>query len=334
MLSAGGCVKDKVTAPPTINTEDNAKLLRYLESQGDVINNITPASIRSTVVFNNLSSCLIIDVRDNADFLNGHIPGAVNIAHDSLFNYVKANYSNNKRIVLVSASGQSAAYYASLLIIAGFQRIYYMNFGMASWNLSLNSVWTDRLNLKPDTTIISYTIYPKNKYTSLPAISLSSPGESMADFVQERASALIKKGFNENYDLDFSETSMTFNYWLELTGQFYTVCAGPFLLYASDGNMYHLPGAVLYLIPPDPSDFRSISYLQALPPDKTITLYSGTGQESAFYTAYLRLLGYDAKSLLFGMNNIDYTLLSHSPVALQYAFIIDSTINYPIATGP
>jgi hypothetical protein len=89
---------------------------------------------------------------------------------------------------------------------------------------------------------------------------------------------------------------------------------------------------VLYLVPPDLSDLRSISNLQTLPPLKEIAVYSGSGQESAYYTAYLRLLGYNAKSLLFGMNNIDYNMISR--IGQTYAFKIDSTINYPYVSGP
>ena len=327
---AGGCIKDKVTAPFTATIENNAKLLFYLEEEGDKINNILPPAMNVQEVFNNLNSYLIIDVRENSDFLNGHIPGARNIGNDSLFNYIKINHINYNKVVLVSASGQSAAYYSALLILAGFSNVYYMNFGIASWNLFFSSVWTDRLRIEPDSTIISYTFYQKNAYTSLPAISLTRAGESMEDFIQERINALIKIGFNENYNLINSESTMTLEDWKDLNEQVYTIFTGPFLLYTSLIT-YHLTGAVLYLVPPDLSDLRSISNLQTLPPYKEIAVYSGSGQESAYYTAYLRLLGYDAKSLLFGMNNIDYNMLSHA--GLAYAFKIDSTINYPYVSG-
>jgi rhodanese-related sulfurtransferase len=46
--------------------------------------------------------------------------------------------------------------------------------------------------------------------------------------------------------------------------------------------------------------------LNTLPTDKTIVVYFWTGQTSAFLTAYLWLLGYDVKSLLFGANGMIY----------------------------
>ena len=40
--------------------------------------------------------------------------------------------------------------------------------------------------------------------------------------------------------------------------------------------------------------------------DKPVVVYCYTGQTSAHMAAYLRVLGYDAKSLLFGMNGMSY----------------------------
>jgi rhodanese-related sulfurtransferase len=108
------------------------------------------------------------------------------------------------------------------------------------------------------------------------------------------------------------------------------------MLYSSNifiENTYHPLNVVFYKVPPDPSDFRSTSYLQTLPINKPIAIYSGTGQESAFYTAYLRLLGYDVKSILFGANNLLYEMLFRSPEIRIFAFTSSSIMNYPYVTG-
>jgi len=44
--------------------------------------------------------------------------------------------------------------------------------------------------------------------------------------------------------------------------------------------------------------------LKTLPTDKTIVVYCYTGQNSARIATYLRVLGYDAKSLKFGANGM------------------------------
>jgi rhodanese-related sulfurtransferase len=46
--------------------------------------------------------------------------------------------------------------------------------------------------------------------------------------------------------------------------------------------------------------------LKTLPTDETIVVYCYTGQTSAALAAYLRILGYDAVTLLFGTNAMIY----------------------------
>ena len=73
---------------------------------------------------------------------------------------------------------------------------------------------------------------------------------------------------------------------------------------ATDYDHYgHVPGAMQYT--PKTSMEYNID-LTTLPTDKTIVVYCWTGQTSAFLAAYLRILGYNAKSLLFGANGMIY----------------------------
>ncbi|MCK9212384.1 MAG: rhodanese-like domain-containing protein [Ignavibacteriaceae bacterium] len=332
-----GCEKDKITAPLSVKTETSAKLLLYLEEEGDVINNILIPVLPAEDVYNNLNNYLIIDLRDRNDFSIGHILGAKNILNDSLFTYITTNQTNYSKVVLVSASGQSAAYYSALLRLAGFRNIYYMNFGMASWNILFSSVWTDRLNTDPDGSIFTHTDYKKKNYSPLPAINLKSLDQSLKELVHARVDSLIKEGFNEDYNSNTTKSAMTFIHWSHINELLYTICVGPMMLYSSSPfttNTYHLVGAILYQIPPGPADFRSVTYLQTLPSADSIAIYSGTGQESAFYSAYLRLLGYKARSILFGMNNIDYYMLLRAPEIIPYAFAPSYIMNYPYSTGP
>lgn len=336
LLLFTGCEKDKITAPFSAKTETSAKLLLYLEEEGDIINKQPIPVLTATEVYNNLNNYLVIDLRQSSVFLQGHIQGAKNIGNDSLFNYIKINYTRFDKMVLVSASGQSAAYYSSLLKLAGFSKVYYLNFGMASWNVLFSSVWMDRLNTDPDYSFFSHTDYNKRGYSSLPDIELTSSGETMKELLTQRIDSLIKEGFNEDYNSIGSKAAMLFSSWSDLHSNLYTICVGPMMLYNSSPfttNTYHLEGSVLYQIPPGPADFRSTSYLQTLPSESPIAIYSGTGQESAFYTAYLRLLGYDVKSILFGMNNIDYYMLLRADAIIPYAFQPSYIMDYPYTTG-
>jgi rhodanese-related sulfurtransferase len=73
--------------------------------------------------------------------------------------------------------------------------------------------------------------------------------------------------------------------------------------------LYHRGGRyVSYQYTPSLS-LKSDELLNTLPTDKAIVVYCWTGQTSAQVTAYLRILGYDAYSMLYGVNGCSYTAL-------------------------
>ena len=63
----------------------------------------------------------------------------------------------------------------------------------------------------------------------------------------------------------------------------------------------HINGAIQYT--PKTSLLLDAD-LKTLPTDKTIVVYCYTGQTSAHVASYLRVLGYDAYTLTFGMNKL------------------------------
>jgi rhodanese-related sulfurtransferase len=333
---SAGCEKDKVTPPFSVKTETNAEFLLYLEEAGDIINNIAPPLIEAEEVYNNLINYLIIDLRDSLSFKNGRIQGAKNISNDSVFNFVEDNCKHFSKVVMVSASGQAAAYYCSLFRLAGITNTYYMNYGMASWNSVFASIWIDRLRTFQSTTVFSSAFVNKGTFSPLPEIQVTSAGQSMEDLARERIMQLMKEGFSEDFQSIVSQQSMTFDWWMENSTSLYTICTGPLILYSSSPfttNTYHLTGAVLYHVFPDISDLRSGGYLQTIPSAVPTAVYGATGQESAFYTAYLRLLGYNARSILFGENNIDYNMLVRVADLAGFAFKSAYIKNYPYLTG-
>ena len=56
----------------------------------------------------------------------------------------------------------------------------------------------------------------------------------------------------------------------------------------------HIPGAVRYK-PESTLGFPDM--MATIPLDRTVVIYCGTGHNSAFATAFLRLFGYDASTL-------------------------------------
>jgi rhodanese-related sulfurtransferase len=63
-------------------------------------------------------------------------------------------------------------------------------------------------------------------------------------------------------------------------------------LYANPG---HIPGAYNY--EPASNPFTTPALLTTLPTNRPVVIYCFTGQTSSYLAGYLRMLGYDAKSL-------------------------------------
>ncbi|MBK7630402.1 MAG: rhodanese-like domain-containing protein [Ignavibacteriales bacterium] len=71
----------------------------------------------------------------------------------------------------------------------------------------------------------------------------------------------------------------------------------------ADYTIGHIEGAIQYT---PKVAFKLANDLKTLPTDKIIVVYCYTGQTSSFMATYLRALGYDAKSLSYGANNLFY----------------------------
>ena len=111
------------------------------------------------------------------------------------------------------------------------------------------------------------------------------------------------------------------------------ICYGTSILYSSKlHGIGHKVGTIHYMSSPL-YELRSVNYLQTLPPDKTILIYSFNGQLSACITAYLRALGYNATTLQFGANQIFYNSMFVHPQLAAYAFDYSDIKNLPYVTG-
>lgn len=325
------CIDDNILPPLTGKLNPTAELLVYFETIGDFANSeLAPALIDAEEVFANINNYLIIDVRDNSDFMAGHIEGAVNVQNDSLYSYIKnLNQNLYPKVVLVSSNGHRSAYYVCLLRLSGFNNIYTLNFGMAAWNINFADEWLNAL--KNDSARISFNnnYYPKGEFTNLPEIIFENPTASLQERVEKRIESFIKTGFTKvnQYRSRFYFFSNDF-----------LVCYGKSRLYRSpisaavDPGRGHAAGTIHYA---DEQFFelRSVQYLQTLPTDRAILIYGYNGQLSACMTAYLRVLGYDAISLEFGANQIFYNRMLDDPELYAYAFDHTDIKNFPYVIG-
>jgi rhodanese-related sulfurtransferase len=330
LLIIYGCLEDNITPPLTGELNPVAEMLVYFESQGDFPNNdLAPALIEAEEVFVNLNFFLIIDIRSNDEFISGHIENAVNVNSDSLFDYVEKNFkSGYPKIIIVSKNGQSSAYFTCLLRLAGFDNVYSMSFGMASWNEAFADEWLNKLGDYVGISNFRDTTYEKNEFTSLPNIKLSNPDDPIEQRIKTRIMEVITSGFKQGEEYYTSLISLTNKY---------PVCYGKSNLYNARkfgvfDEMGHPVNTRSYLDSPY-YQFRTVNYLQTLPNSEQIFLYDYNGQLGACMTAYLRVLGYDVKMLLFGSNQLFYSRMIDDPELIGYIFSFNKIKNYPYVTG-
>jgi len=330
LIFISGCIEDDITPPLTGDLNSTAEMLVYLESLGDFPNSFeAPALIDAEEVYLNLNSYLIVDIRPSNEFIAGHIENSINVGLDSLFNFIEKNFNSGyPKFIIVSKNGQSSAYFTCLLRLAGFNNVYTMSFGLASWNEVFADEWLGALGNDPEIQIYNNEDNPKNDFTSLPAITFENPSASLKDRVNGRIKKIIAQGFVEN---------IQYKKYFTPYGK-YIVCYGKTsLLYYAGMNgplagLGHHDRAIFYKADPL-YELRSTESLQTLPNNSTILIYDGTGELSASMAAYLRVLGYDAQTLLFGANQLFYDRVIYYPELIEFAFSYSRIRNYPYISG-
>jgi len=79
-------------------------------------------------------SVLILDVRSEAEFTRGHVPGAVNLSHDRLAAQLEElDAARDQPIVVYCESGRRAGLAADVLREAGFSDIRHLTGDMSDW---------------------------------------------------------------------------------------------------------------------------------------------------------------------------------------------------------
>lgn len=271
---------------PAITNQSQA-LIKFFSESGDYVNGVeAPFLITADEVNENKDNYLIIDVRYHEDYLLGHIDGALNVDREMLVEFLKAtNIYQYKKIVIVDNTGQAATYITSLLRGMGFGSTYAMKFGMTAWSKSITDTWNDNIGNKYVEFITSNPT-EKNKKGSFPKIN--TKGNTISEILEIRVQDEIKYNFAITID------SLIMN-----VDDYYVIN------YISEAryNIGHIKNSVWY----QPKKSMNISEsLASLPSDKKIVIYCYIGHHGSALTAYLRLLGYDAYSLRYGVNSFMY----------------------------
>ena len=266
-------------------------LLNYFETNGNFINSdASPAIINADEVKQNMKNPKyhIIDIRSESWFEYGHIKNAHNVKAGELLTYFenKIDPLDFDKIVLICYSGQSAAYFTSLLRLAGFDNVYNMKWGMSSWRVdfadnswkkNITNTYADKLEVEENVKAESGA-YP----------TLSTGNTNAKDILRVR----LEKAFATPYKEYIVKSTDVF----ENPNNYYIVNYWDQDKYSNG----HIPGAIQYQ--PN-SSLSSSTFLSTLPTNKKVAVYGSTGQSTAYVVAYLNLLGYDTGNIAYGANS-------------------------------
>lgn len=288
----------KSTAQDNLDTPKSefGLLVQYLEENGNFINTESPALVFADEIKDNLNNkkYLVIDIRSEGWFAYGHIKNAVNVAAPELLNYfeTKITPSNFDKIAIVCYSGQSAAYYASLLRMTGYNNVFSLKWGISSWATEFaENVWiknsTNKYADKPETTINTMPIVG-----DVPILKTS----------KTEAKEILKERIKGAFAKPYSEFIVKADSVFKNPSDFYIVN------YVDEDkyNFGHIEGSVRY----EPkASLSSTTSLYTLPANKKVLVNCNSGQSSAYVVAYLHVLGYDVSNLAYGSNSFMNTTL-------------------------
>ena len=314
--AASAPVAETKSAVLAINDESQ-KLLKYLEQSGDYVNGRNfPSLIKASAVYKELDGKIrIIDLRDAVAFKRCHIKCAVNVEFSKIPDYfinVIKPFEFDK-IVMVCNSGQYSSYATSLLRLMGYGNVYAMRWGMSGWNKDFaKDAWLGAVSDKYEGKL-ELTENSRIAVSDFPHMNTGkSTGE---EIMTARFNSLFASGYSDAFitaDQAFGQPQSYYTINFERKDKY---------------DAGHIPGAVRYKTN---GTLGIVSEMQSIPVDRAVAVYCGTGHNSGFVTAYLRLFGYNAKTILYGNNAFMHSKMLQDKKLLSWLPFTESEIeNYP-----
>jgi rhodanese-related sulfurtransferase len=301
------------TAPAVIGTETSL-LLKDLVENGDYVNSKEfPSIIKASIVHESLGQNIhIIDLRPAEIFSAGHIKSAVNKKFEDLPGYFETGIKpfEYDKIILVCADGQVSCYTASLLHLMGYGNVYAMRWGMSAWNRDYaRNEWLKGITGDYESKLVRET-------TERPSAKGMPDLKTGMGNGAEIGAARFRKLFEEGTADILIEAEEVFSN-----------PANYFVINLERKDKYddgHIPGAIRYK--PE-ATLGFTDEMATIPQDKTVVVYCATGHNSGFASAYLRLFGYDARTLKYGNNGFMYNKMVSERTKLSWLPFTESDIN-------
>jgi rhodanese-related sulfurtransferase len=233
-----------------------------------------------------LAKYYIMDIRQESAFNAGHIQGANLTAFSDIL--TEAPNAGSKPILVVCYSGQTACYATALLRLYGYTHTRALKWGMSGWNSTTAASWDGKIGAQEANghSNWSYSAAPANIVFSNPTIStFETSGEAM---LKKRVEDAVVAGFGAATVAGTDVLNNPNNYFIN---NYFS--EGDYTAFGHIANAYRILPLTLAN-----NEYKNLN------PDGEIVTYCYTGQTSAVMTACLRVLGYNAKSLTFGMNGM------------------------------
>jgi rhodanese-related sulfurtransferase len=279
--------------------------------------NITAANLWNDIQGG--AELFIIDFRSAAAFDTcGHIENAVNWSLGSLMDNL-SQIPATAKVICVCYTGQSASQATSILNILGYDA-YNLMWGMCGWTSQVSINLGRWANVTPGGQQLETTANPFPGTFELPEVTPEA--SSVAEAIEILA--------NTYFDAGTKNISAADLYTLINNGD---PLDDPYIVnYFPEANYNagHIPGA--YHLNTGSFGEEELAYL---PTDQQIVVYCYTGQTSSQLTSYLNVLGYNAYSLLYGLNSItDDPVVLNNPSTGNPVVYTPPTTDYPVVTGP
>jgi rhodanese-related sulfurtransferase len=283
-----GCSSD------SSNTDEAKELRSYMTANGMDLNNVLTSWITdASAIKDNLGDYNIIDIRSADDYNAGHVAGAVNSTLANIVTTAASFTDTDKDYIIICYTGQSAGHGNVALRLSGYFAIN-MKWGMSGWG----PTW-DRWSANQADIAIGHSNWVEpadadpaaDEEYSYP--ELNTGNDNGSEILAARVQAMLEGGFKSVSSSDVLANPGNYfinNYWALTDVQTYGHIAGAHRI---NTNLTLADGGI-----------------KMQDKSKTVVTYCWTGQTSSMITAYMTVLGYDAKSLKFGVNSMIYSNLS------------------------
>jgi len=307
-------VSEGAKPKPVAIGNETALLLKDLKENGDYVNSKAyPSLIKASIVKESLGkNMLIVDLRPQKQFSEGHIKGAVNKKFEDIPTYFETGIKPFEfdKIIMVSDDGQISSYTTCLLRLMGYGNVYSMRWGMSAWNKNFaQESWLKGVSGKYESNL-------ENKVNERPSDLVLPELKTGQQTGTEIGTARFHELFKEGADNI-----------LITAGDVFSDPQKYYIINLDRKDKYedgHLPGAVRY------KPEGTLGYpeeMGSIPANKPVVVYCATGHNSAFATAYLRFFGYDAHTLKYGNNGFMYDKMVKQRTALSWLPFTTAEVN-------